>query len=86
MKKTVWFLALALLATPAFADETPAPDKRAAELEAQVKALTEQVQRADAIIGGLSRQRNEALDRAVLFEARALAAEAAAKKPEEPKK
>ena len=89
-----------LLATPAFAENAINTDHPTsnipeagktidgvAELENQVKGLREQVQRADAIIGALSRQRNEALDRAVIFETRALAAEAeAAKKPEEPKK
>jgi hypothetical protein len=93
-------LALALLATPAFADEggktdirsgapsAPAElDKRVSNLEAQVKGLQEQVQRADAIISALSRQRNEAFDRAVLLETRALAAEAAVRRPvNEPKK
>jgi hypothetical protein len=55
-------------------------EKIVSDLEAQVKGLQEQVQRADAIIGALSRQRNEAMDRAVLMETRALAAETAAKK------
>jgi peptidoglycan hydrolase CwlO-like protein len=78
---------LALLATPALADELSKPDARVAELESQVRGLREQVQRADAIIGALSRQRNEAMDRAVLMETRAPAAEAlAAQKPEDPKK
>jgi hypothetical protein len=78
---------LALLATPALADEPSKPDARVAELESQVRGLREQVQRADAIIGALSRQRNEAMDRAVLMETRAPAAEAlAAQKPEDPKK
>ena len=70
-------LGAALLTTPAFAGDAPKSDARAAELERQVKSLQEQIQRADAVIGALSRQRNEAMDRAVLMETRAIAVEAA---------
>ncbi len=77
------FAAIVLLSLPAFAEvpdlpsaAPPAAEKRVTDLEQQVTVLSEQVKRADAIIAGLSRQRNEAMDRALLMETRALAAEA----------
>ena len=76
------FAAIALFALPAFAEvpdlpsAAPAAEKRIADLEQQVTVLSEQVKRADAIIAGLSRQRNEAMERVLLMETRALTTEA----------
>ena len=93
MKKVSLVLALAFVATPAFAQKAipaeeliPQLEKQVSECQDKESQLQAQLDRANAIIGALSRQRNEAMDRAVLLETRAAAAEAAAKKGEEPKK
>jgi TolA-binding protein len=66
------FFALAL-ASSAFAEdaktvEDKPVDPKITELQTQVKQLQDQVEQANRIIGAMQRQRNQALDQAVIAE------------------
>jgi hypothetical protein len=64
---------------PAFADDAPPaePKVEAAKTDPRIASLEAQLRQANAIIDALQRQRNQALDQAVLAETRAAAPAAA---------